>query len=92
MNRIKVQSVSEAVGNKFSPSEILSTFCFYYQQYTLEEARKLPYKQVKLMLKIALRQKTLDYINLTQIVSAPHTEKGKAVKKLLNTYKEQLDG
>lgn len=66
--------------------EVIAEFCFYFPQYKFHEARKLPYKRIVQMLKAANKAKAREYHHLTQIVSAPHSEKGKGVKKLLAEY------
>lgn len=67
----------------------LAQFCYYYPQYTLNEARKLPYKYVALLLKTAIIEMNKNYLNLTQIVSAPHFDKGKGVNKLIKQYERE---
>lgn len=69
---------------------LLARLCYYYPQYTLAEARSLPYKHVMLLLKEARVQKAVDWHWQTLIAAAPHTEKGKAVKQLLKKLKEQM--
>lgn len=90
-NVIKVQKVERA-SSGFETAKILATLCYYYPQYTLQQARKLPYKHVKLMLDVALEQKNIDFIRLTQIAAAPHTKNGKGVGELLKLFKGQIDG
>jgi len=87
---IKVKQLQSQKAAGFDSLEILATFCYYFPQYTLQEARSLPYRHINRMLKVAMKHKALEYLNLTQIASAPHTEKGKGVTELINNYKEQL--
>jgi hypothetical protein len=70
------------------PMRLLATLCFFYPQYTLASARKLPYKHVVLLIQEAQRQQAADYYNMVQIVSAPHTEKAAGVKKLSDHFKK----
>lgn len=70
---------------KVKPLELLGMFCYYYQQYNLNQARKLPYKTVKLLLEVANQQKALEYANLIQIASAARGKDGG--KSLHKQYK-----
>lgn len=70
--------------------QTLATLCYYYPQYTLSEARKLPHKYVKLLLKEARAQKAIEWHWLTLIAAAPHSNKGKGVKALLKALKDQM--
>ncbi len=67
---------------KSEPLEVLAMFCYYFPQYTLAQARKLPYKNVKLLLGVAQKQKATEYLHLLSISVAPHTKDGgKSVRK-----------
>lgn len=74
-----------------SAEDTLARFCFYFQQYTYEEARKLPFKRVLKLLKIARRERARQMYELTQIASAPHTDKGAGVKKMLKYFQDQIE-
>jgi hypothetical protein len=76
---------------KKESERLLATLCYFYPQYTLAAARKLPFKDVKLLLSVATKQKAADYLNLSQIAAAPHTEKGRGVKKLYDNYKKVIE-
>jgi hypothetical protein len=71
---------------KVNARELLAELCFYYPQYTLAAARRLPAKDVMLLLKMARKKKAEEYFNLTQIAAAPHTKKGSGVKRLSSRY------
>lgn len=71
---------------KVNALELLAELCYYYPQYTLAAARRLPAKHVMLLLKIARKKKAEEYFNLTQIAAAPHTKGGRGVKKLSGRY------
>ncbi len=83
-------SVQRAPKQRFNANEVLAKLCYYYPQYTLRHARKLPYKDVVLLIKQAQKEQATDYYNLTQIAAAPHSDKGKGVKKLLSHFKEKM--
>jgi hypothetical protein len=82
--RIKVAKEEQ---RPVSISELLAALCYFYPQYTLQEARKLPYRHVRLLVKEANRQQAVHYYNLLQITASPHTDKGSGVKKLSDYYK-----
>lgn len=89
---VKVQQIPQSEKNdSFDAETILATFCYYYPQYTFKQAKKLPYKRVKLMLDIALRQRNIFLMNLTRIVAAPHTKDMELVNTLLREFTELLD-
>jgi hypothetical protein len=75
-----------------TPLRLLAGLCYHYPQYTLAEARKLPYKHVRLLLSEARRQQATDRFYLTQIIAAPHSEDGKEVTRLTELFKEIVDG
>lgn len=88
--RIKVQTV-RASRPKMDVRALLAQVCYYYPQYTLKEAQKLPYRDVKLLLNVAMKMKAMEYYNLTQISAAPHTKGGKGVTKLSEHFKKVAD-
>lgn len=73
--------------SKSSALNTCATLCYYYPQYTLSAARKLPYKHVKLLLKIAQQHKAIEMMRLTEIAAAPHTKKMVGVKNLIRLFK-----
>lgn len=70
-----------------SDREIWATVAYYYPQYTLKEASKLPARDIKLLIKTAKKLEAEKMFNLTQIAAAPHTKKGEGVKKLSEHFK-----
>lgn len=92
---IKVAKVSKATSRTAGQKDWqvkLATLCFYYPQYTFADAYRLPAWIVNLLLKRAHQLEAERYFNLTEISTAPHTEKGKGVKQLLNRYEEIMNG
>lgn len=67
--------------------DIWATVAYYYPQYTLKEASKLPARDIKLLIKTAKKLEAQKMFNLTQIAAAPHTKKGEGVKKLSEHFK-----
>ena len=70
-----------------SDREIWAIVAYYYPQYTLKEASKLPARDIKLLIKTAKKLEAQKMFNLTQIAAAPHTKKGEGVKKLSEHFK-----
>lgn len=73
-----------------STRRTLARLCYYYPQYTLAAARKLPARDVALLLKEASRLEAARNHNLMQMIAAPNSEKGKAVKELLEHFNELM--
>lgn len=71
--------------------EIIPLVCYYYPQYTIREAEELPYFRVVQLLEVAQREKAREYAELVKIVAAPHTQKGRGVKKLLDSYQRIIE-
>lgn len=77
---------------KLNSRRLLAELCYHYPQYTLAAARRLPAKDVMLLMNVAKKKQAEHYLHLTQIVTAPHTKNGKGVKQLSGKYKAVLDG
>lgn len=75
---------------KATNRELWATICYYYPQYTLEEASRLSVRDIKLLLRTAEKLEAQKMLALTQIAAAPHTKKGKGVKQLSDYYKKQI--
>lgn len=88
--RISVKPVRPVKAQKTSNRELWATICYYYPQYTLEDAKKLSVRDIRLLLRIADKKEAEKYLQLTQIVASPHTKKGQGVKQLTNYYKKQI--
>lgn len=68
--------------------DLITRVCYFYPQYTIEEAEKLTNAQVMALLLQAEKQRAIQFYNLTLIAAAPHTKKGKLVDKLIKQYKK----
>lgn len=86
---IKVASIPK---KSVSKRELYATLCYYYPQYTLKEASKLPGRDVTLLLKTAQKMEAIKMMNLTQIAAAPHSKNGRSVKKIADYFKRIIDG
>ncbi len=69
---------------------LLAEICWYYPQYSLAVASKLPFRDVKLLLKTAHRKEAANYYHLTQIAAAPHTKQALGVKTLSTRYQKAM--
>lgn len=93
--RVKVQSAQRneqpAPGKLTGTLEELTRLCYFYPQYTLQEARRLPYKHVAALLNQAQRQEAIKYYQLTLIANSPGSKNNKAAKDLINNYKKIIE-
>lgn len=75
-----------------SAEDFLSRFCFYYPRYSYNQAKRMPVKRIKEMLKIVEKEQAKFMLNLLSIVTAPKTKKGKGVGKLQSYFKNIING
>lgn len=88
---VTVKSVETPEDDVDSDAEIvdlLTRVCYFYPQYTLEDAEKLTDSQVTALLLQAEKQRAIEFYNYTLISAAPHSKKGKLVEKLIKQYKK----
>lgn len=88
MPRIQVQNLPPKKDT--SQDDVIARFCYYFPQYTFQEALALPFRRIRQMLAVVDSEKAREYFILTKIAAAPHTKKGEGVKKLLNEFKKQM--
>ena len=89
MARVRAQQVpSQASQTGVGKREMYATLCYYFPQYTLADAAKLPFRDLQLLIKTAKRIEAGRMYNLTQIAAAPHTKKMQSVKKLSEHFKK----
>lgn len=86
-NRVRVQK-APTQSAKINKRETFALLCYYYPQYTLQEAAKLPFRDVNLLLSTAQKMEAAKMYNFTQIAAAPHTKKMVNVKKLSDYFKK----
>ena len=87
MARVEVAKVSK---KKLNVRELLATICYFYPQYTLYEASQMPAKDVSLLIKVAMRERSRDWYNQTQIAAAPHTKRGSGVNTLSKAFRKDM--
>lgn len=85
----KLPKANEAKAEIDETTKLLAKLCYYYPQYTLRDSRKLPYKHVIILLRIAEELKAMEYINLLQIAIAPHTKQGG--KRLMEHFTKMMN-
>lgn len=90
MVKVKVAKLTDVTEKKNTKRELYAQVAYYYPQYSLKSASELKFRDLKLLLEVAQKQKSIDYLNLTQIIAAPHSKNGTAVKKLLKSYDEVI--
>lgn len=93
---IEVKSVREATQETANPTQganrmVYALVAYHYPQYKLEDVEKMPYRDVDLLLSTVRRIEAERLYNLTMIASAPHSDKGKGVKNLLEHFKKALN-
>lgn len=71
--------------------DLLTRVCYFYPQYTLEDADRLTSQQVNALLAQAEKQRAIDLYNHTLINAAPHSKKGKLIKELVREYKKVIE-
>lgn len=81
-NVVNVQKIPQ---QQATPEDIIATFCYYYQQYTFAQARRVSYKRITQMLNIAKKEHARKMLDLLQIAVAPHGKKGNA-KSLFDKF------
>lgn len=92
---VKVQKAPSAASSdreSFIAADILTKLCYFYPRYSLEEARKLPYRHVARLIRTANRERAIHYLNLTQIATAPHIKGGDLYKDLTTKFGDLANG
>lgn len=90
-NEVSVKPVREQAASSDSENEevdLLTRVCYFYPQYTLEDAKQLASTQVEALLWQAEKQRATEMYHMTLIAAAPYSKKGKMVKELLKKYEE----
>lgn len=82
-------SAKRASAPRATRRELYATVCYYYPRYSLQEAQKLPARDLNLLIKTAKKMEAVKMFNLTQIAAAPNSKKGKGVSKLLDHFKKE---
>lgn len=90
--RIQVAQIPKPPQAPESPLRTLAKLCYFYPQYTLTQARRLPHKHVLLLLDEAARQVAARNHSLLEIVAAPYSDKGKDIELLKNHYRDIMNG
>lgn len=76
---------------EISGDEILARFCYLFPQYTFLAARKLPFKRIIQMIKVARKEQAKEWYNLTRAIASPHMKSKNAVSNLLSEFKKIID-
>ena len=82
MATIKAQRIPKPKG---SPDDLLALFIFYFPQYTLKQAKKMPNVRLRKMLKVVKKEEARKNITLLEIITAPHAKKA-TVKSLFEKF------
>lgn len=75
---VKVKKIPQKETTEKIPdtTELLAKLCYLYPQYTLQQARNIPYRHVLILLRVAEKMQAMNYLHLLQIAIAPHTKSG----------------
>lgn len=93
MKIIQAQKIpKKKLSSRELADDLIAKFCFNFPQYTFAQAKKLPYKRVVQMLRVARREEARRMFELMQVVAAPKTKKGSGVKKVLEYYQDIMEG
>jgi len=93
MARIEVQKSKQPSKPKDSIKDFWVTLCYYYPQYKYEEIQNLQTSLTKRMLKVARKEKAMEYMQLLEIATAPNSKKPQqSVDSLRDRLKEAIDG
>lgn len=90
MPTVKVKRIPRS-GKEISTEDVLAQFCYYFPQYTFVQARKLPAKRIKQMLRVVDREEAKRMYQFAQIIASQHTKKMSGMKKILESYKSVIE-
>lgn len=82
---IKAQKIPQS-SQPVTVDDELTRFCLYFSQYTLSDARKMPYKRIVQMLRVARQEYGRKMYDLTTAICSPHSKGGPA--RVLEYFKE----
>lgn len=88
---IVAKPIVKSGGGKVNKRKLYAKICYYYPQYKLAEVARLPFRDIQLLLRVAEALESRKLYSLTQIAAAPHTKKGKGVKKLTETFRKGME-
>lgn len=82
---IKAQKIPDS-GRVFSVDDELARFCLNFPQYTLADARKMPFHRIVQMMRVARQEYGRKMYDLTTAICSPHSKSGPS--KVLEYFKE----
>ncbi len=88
---MKILKVKKIPKEKVNPGDLISRICYYYPQYNYTQARRLPYKRVMQLLKVADQERAKFMIDILRIVIVPNSKDKNDAKNLFNEFKERLN-
>lgn len=92
MTKIKAKPIPGRKVKAKSNRDIYALICFYYPQYKLKEAQKLPARDISLLFKTIKEVEATRMFNLTQIIGAQFTKNYDGIKKLTRYYERIMNG
>lgn len=91
MSEISVQQIPQKPITPENLNDLLARFCYKFPQYTFIQAKRLPFKRIMQMLKVARKVDASTMIELANIIAGPHTENGETTTEMIEYYKEILE-
>lgn len=92
MATVSAQKVPKRQPTESDLLDGIALFCYKFPQYTFAQARRLPYKRVAHLLRIAKKEDARKMVELVKAIAAPHTKKGKSVQEMIQYYKGIIEG
>jgi hypothetical protein len=86
-NVVKVQRIPK---KEVNTDDLLASFCYHFPQYKFNEARKLPYKRVIQMLKIAEKEQAKTLFVLCKGMALTNA-KPKTMTSFLNDLRKVIN-
>lgn len=87
----RVRNAKSPQSNNEDLKTVVATFCFYYSQYTFDQALDLPIRTLRRMLKIVRREQAREYLEMSQIARAAQAEKPSEYNKLTKRYEDEAN-
>lgn len=71
--------------------DLLASFCYHFPQYTYATARRMPYRRILQMLKVANKEHAKKMIDLAHIMAAANSQKKGAIKEVVNRFNDIIN-
>lgn len=72
-----------------SSAELLTIFCYYFPQYTLAQAKEMPYVRIVRMLKVVRKERAKHMLDFARVIFASGNKSG--MKDVLSYFKQIIE-